>query len=227
MSATVLLIEDDETLRELLSFHVDKAGFQVLEADCAGSSWPLLSQADVVVLDWMLPDESGIEWLRRFRQWQQASLAEDVPVLMLTARASEQDKVTGLNAGADDYLTKPFSAPELVARLHALLRRRRRATRYSVGDIAIDEEQASASFRGAILRLSRREFDLLVFFVGHPDRVYSRSQLLDKVWGEDFVGTERTVDQHVAQLRALLGQDYIATVRGKGYKLVNPYATTH
>jgi len=166
----------------------------------------------------MLPDEAGIDWLKRFR----LSDKQDKAVLMLTAKASEVDKVTGLNAGADDYLTKPFSSAELIARIRALLRRTKTALRYEVNKLIVDEDQGQAFINHTQLQLTRREFDLLSFFAANPKRVFSRTDLLDRVWGEDFLGTDRTVDQHVAQLRALIGNDYIETVRGRGYRLVDP-----
>lgn len=218
MRSKVLLVEDDEALRELLHFHLSKASFEVLEAATTAEAWPLVAKATVIVLDWMLPDESGVEWLKRFRQSDYA----DIPVLMLTARASEMDKVTGLNAGADDYLAKPFSSAELIARLHALLRRTKVVRKSIVGELQIDTEQGTAVFKQERLQLTRREFDLLSFMASHVGRVFGRMELLDRVWGEDFLGTDRTVDQHVAQLRAIIGNDYIETVRGRGYRLIDP-----
>lgn len=221
-NATVLVIEDDPTVRELVTFHLSRSGFGVLEAADAASAWPLLERSDAVVLDWMLPDLSGVGWLRRMR----AGGFAETPVLMLTARASEVDRVEGLDAGADDYLVKPFSAAELVARVRALLRRVHPVRRLTVGALAVDLDAARVSVRGEPVALTRREFELLAFLAGHPERVFTRSELLDRVWGEDFVGTERTVDQHVAQLRARLGADRIETVRGRGYRLVDADART-
>ena len=218
MSAVVLVVEDDEGLRELLNFHLAQAGFSVLEAATLREAEPLLERAAVVVLDWMLPDGSGVTWLGQVKK----RLQETPPVLMLTARASEMDKVSGLNAGADDYLVKPFSNAELVARLRALLRRTQTATRHVVGDLVVDESQGVAQLDEKQLQLTRREFDLLAFLAAHPGRVFSRGDLLDRVWGADFLGTERTVDQHVAQLRAAIGSDRIETVRGRGYRLLEP-----
>ena len=218
MPARVLLIEDDEALRELLQFHLSQAGFTVSAVDRAEDAWSLLGQVDVIILDWMLPDLSGVDFLERLRRGDFASL----PVIMLTARASEVDKVTGLNAGADDYLIKPFSAAELIARLHALLRRSQVTTEKRLGDLQLDDVLGIASYKGEVLNLTRREFELLSFFMAYPGRIFSRTELLDKVWGEDFLGTDRTVDQHVAQLRALIPTSYIETVRGRGYRLTDP-----
>ena len=214
--ATVLVVEDDATVRELVTFHLSRSGFRVLEAADAHGASALVDEADAVVLDWMLPDLSGIGWLRRLRAGPQAAM----PVLMLTARASEVDRVEGLEAGADDYLVKPFSAAELVARVRALLRRLQPARRHAVGALTVDLDAARVTLAGEPLALTRREFSLLAFLAAHPERVFTRNELLDRVWGEDFVGTERTVDQHVAQLRAHLGARSIETVRGRGYRLV-------
>ncbi len=219
MSSRVLIVEDDMAVRELLAFHLSQAGFEVSEVTTTAQASENLAGIDIIVLDWMLPDGSGVEWLQRLRM----QLAHGhLPVLMLTARASEVDKVEGLEAGADDYLVKPFSAAELVARLRALLRRSHSSKLHQVGELLIDEEQYAASFRQKPLTLTRREFELIAFLAAHPGRVFSRSELLDRVWGEDFLGTERTVDQHIAQLRAQIDADYFETVRGRGYRLIAP-----
>jgi DNA-binding response OmpR family regulator len=212
---TVLVVEDEASIRELLVFHLERAGMRVVTAEDATRGWSALTGVDAVVLDWMLPDASGLAWLRRLRAAEHAAL----PVLMLTARASEFDRVEGLESGADDYLVKPFSSAELVARVRALLRRVRPQPRISLGALTIDVAGALVTLSGEAVRLTRREYDLLLFLASHPGRVFSRSDLLDRVWGTDFIGTERTVDQHVAQLRALLGAGRIETVRGRGYRL--------
>jgi DNA-binding response OmpR family regulator len=214
--ATVLVVEDDDAIRELVAFHLTRAGLEVVEAGDAAGAWSALERVDAVVLDWMLPDASGIAWLRRMRNGERGA----TPVLMLTARASEFDRVEGLDAGADDYLVKPFSAAELVARVRALLRRVRPQRRFTVGALVVDLDAARVVVAGEPVALTRREFELLAFLVGHPGRVFTRSELLDRVWGEDFIGTERTVDQHVAQLRARIGRGRLETVRGRGYRLV-------
>lgn len=219
MNPQVLVIEDELAVRDLLAFHLAQAGFRVSEAGTLEEAWALVAEADAVVLDWMLPDGSGVDWLRRLRGTLRG---ERQPVLMLTARASETDKVHGLNAGSDDYLVKPFSSAELVARLQALLRRTEPNRVHKVGDLELDERQGSVRFKGRALSLTRREFELLAFLCASPGRVFSRTELLDRVWGEDFLGTERTVDQHIAQLRALLEADLIETVRGRGYRLRGP-----
>ena len=214
----VLLVEDDEGVRELVAYHLARAGFQVVEAEDGERAWERLEGVDAVVLDWMLPGESGLDWLARLRRTHGQAL----PVLMLTARAREVDRVEGLEGGADDYLVKPFSAAELVARVRALLRRVPRSRRLEVGALVIDTERARVTLLGRELELTRREYELLTFLAAHPGRVFGRTELLDRVWGEDFVGSERTVDQHVAQLRARLGARWIETVRGRGYRLTEP-----
>lgn len=214
--AQILLVEDDDAVRELVALHLRRGGFRVLEAATAGSAWTSLKDADAVVLDRMLPDESGDSFLRRLKS--QPDLNR-MPVLMLTARATEVDRVGGLEAGADDYLTKPFSAAELVARMRALLRRLPKLERFLVGDLAIDVDKALVTKGGDEVNLTPREFSLLAFLAANPGRVFSRSELLDQAWGTEFSGGERTVDQHVAQLRSRLGDSVIETVRGRGYRI--------
>lgn len=214
---TILVVEDEEGIRELVAFHLERAGFTVVTAASAEAAWPLIERADVVVLDWMLPDGSGLDLLVR---WRGGGRAARRPVLMLTARASEVDRVAGLDAGADDYLVKPFSAAELVARVRALLRRVEPLRRFEVGSLVVDIDRARVEMAGKDVTLTRREFELLAFLAAHPGRVFSRVDLLDRVWGEDFVGTERTVDQHVAQLRSRIDGLRLETVRGRGYRLV-------
>jgi DNA-binding response OmpR family regulator len=224
MTLTVLVVEDELAVREAVRFHLEQAGYAVRACATAREAWDQLANVSAVVLDWMLPDESGINWLSRLR----ANTAfSSLPVLMLTARAGERDRVEGLDAGADDYLTKPFSAAELAARVRALLRRvgtdgRRSLVR--LGTLEIDQDAGEARLAGRILNLTRREFDLLAFMGAHAGRVYSRQELLDRVWGLEFVGGERTVDQHITQLRAILEEDltapkFLETVRGKGYRM--------
>ena len=214
--ATVMVVEDDAFVRELVAFHLARAGFAVLEAGDGASALRSLGETDVVVLDRMLPDVSGMDVLRALR----AGPHPLIPVLMLTARATEVDRVEGLDAGADDYLVKPFSASELVARVRALLRRARPARHFVIGDLVVDVEESRVRVAGRDVALTRREFELLACIAAHPGRVFTRNELLDRVWGEDFVGTDRTVDQHVAQLRARIGATRIETVRGRGYRLV-------
>ena len=224
MTLTVLVVEDELAVREAVRFHLEQAGYAVRACGSAREAWDQLANVSAVVLDWMLPDESGVQWLSRLR----ANTAfSSLPVLMLTARAGERDRVEGLDAGADDYLTKPFSAAELAARVRALLRRVGTDGRKSLvrlGSLEIDQDAGEARLAGRVLNLTRREFDLLAFMGAHAGRVYSRQELLDRVWGLEFVGGERTVDQHITQLRAILEENltapkFLETVRGKGYRM--------
>lgn len=219
----VVVIEDEGTVRDVLRFHLERAGLRVTALESTSGALDALNGADALVLDWMLPGESGLGFLRRLRG--DAELRR-LPVLMLTARAAEAERVEGLESGADDYLTKPFSAAELVARVRALLRRTQPEVPPTMtnGPLTVDVGAAEARVSGARLNLTRREFDLLAFLTQHVGRVYSRTELLDRVWGADFLGGERTVDQHVTQLRAHLGDDpsrpgFLETVRGKGYRM--------
>ena len=207
-------------MRDVLRFHLERAGLRVTALESTAGALDALNGADALVLDWMLPGESGLGFLRRLRG--DAELRR-LPVLMLTARAAEAERVEGLESGADDYLTKPFSAAELVARVRALLRRTQPEVPPTMtnGPLTVDVGAAEARVSGGRLNLTRREFDLLAFLTQHVGRVYSRTELLDRVWGADFLGGERTVDQHVTQLRAHLGDDpsrpgFLETVRGKG-----------
>ena len=212
----VLVIEDDESVRELVSLHLRRAGFSPLKAGDAETAWTSIGDADVLVLDRMLPGESGDALLKRVRSHPDLA---PLPVLMLTARAGEADRVGGLDAGADDYITKPFSAAELVARLRAVSRRLNLREVHEVGEVSIDVSAAEVKRDGVRVDLTRREFDLLAFMAANPGRVFSRGALLDKVWGLDFPGGERTVDQHVAQLRSRLGDGIVETARGRGYRI--------
>lgn len=215
--AAVLLVEDDALLLDVVALQLERAGYAVMKARTAAAAWAAVPDADLVVLDWMLPDESGLALLRRLR-----AVDTDLPVLMLTARARETERVEGLEAGADDYLVKPFGMAELVARVKALLRRTRPPQRLVVGSLSVDVAASTVTLAGDEVALTRREFDLLACLAANPGRVFSRSELLDRVWGDEFGGTERTVDQHVAQLRTRLGAELIETLRGRGYRLVSP-----
>jgi two-component system, OmpR family, response regulator RegX3 len=221
MAATVLLVEDELAVREALRFHLEHAGFTVRATASALEAWDWLPGVDAVVLDWMLPDQPGLVWLKRLRD----SDFSNIPVLMLTARASEVDRVEGLDSGADDYLTKPFSSPELIARVRALLRRSKpQQAVLKLGMLEVQTSDAEVFLDGVKLDLTRREFDLLSFLAANVGRVFSRQELLDKVWGLDFAGTERTVDQHITQLRQRLNETldqpkFLETVRGKGYRM--------
>ncbi len=219
----VVVIEDEATVREVVRFHLERAGLSVSAFGTAAEAESALTHADALVLDWMLPGESGLGLLRRLRADPER---RRLPVLMLTARAAEAERVEGLESGADDYLTKPFGAAELVARVRALLRRTQPEPFHhlSNGPLVIDLTAAEARLNGHRLGLTRREFDLLSFLTQNAGRVYSRTELLDRVWGADFLGGERTVDQHITQLRSHLGDvpgvpTFLETVRGKGYRM--------
>ncbi|HLU82529.1 MAG TPA: response regulator transcription factor [Trueperaceae bacterium] len=220
--ATVVLVEDDVLLLDVVTLHLEQAGFTVVKAPTAAAGWAAAPRADVLVLDWMLPDEPGVALLRRLRY-----TGNMVPVLMLTARARESERIEGLDAGADDYLVKPFGVAELVARIRALLRRTQPATRVRLGPVVIDIDRGLVSENGEDVNLTRREFGLLACLAENAGRVFSRQELLDKVWGDDFIGTDRTVDQHVAQLRSRFGEQLIETVRGRGYRLASAAGQRH
>jgi two-component system, OmpR family, phosphate regulon response regulator PhoB len=225
MSATILVVEDEPQVQELVAVNLEHAGHRVRRAATAGEAVTSIREElpDVLILDWMLPDESGLSLTRRLREDERT---RGLPILMLTARAMEQDKISGLEAGADDYLTKPFSPKELAARIKAILRRR--APQLSGDAVEIDGLRLDpASHRVTAgeqrLYLSPAEFRLLHFLMTHPGRVYSRAQLLDQVWGDHVYVEERTVDVHIRRLRKALelsGHDrLIDTVRGAGYGL--------
>ncbi len=221
-----MVIEDEKEIRDLLRYNLERAGFRVATAGDGeeGLKSVFASRPDAVVLDLMLPGLNGLEVLRELRG---ESTTRDLPVLVLTARGAEMDKLLGFEHGADDYLTKPFSVRELVARLQALLRRTRAVRTDAAiesGPLRIDPLAREVTLRGRPLTLTPREFDLLAFLATHPGRALSRDELLRKVWGYDYVGETRTVDVHVRRLRAKLGEKprLIETVTGAGYKFVAP-----
>ncbi len=220
----ILVVEDEEAIREMIAFGLDRANFDVLKAaNCAEARAVIADEfPDLMVLDWMLPDMSGVEFLRTLRA---DPITRELPVIMLTARDGEHDKISGLDSGADDYMTKPFSVRELHARVRALLRR---TVDHGEQDVLTvqDLRLNVASHRVMVLEqevsLGPTEYNLLRFFASHPERVYSRAQLLDRVWGGNVYVEERTVDVHVRRLRQALqphGYDkLIQTVRGAGYR---------
>ena len=219
----VLIVEDEPSIAELISVNLRHNGFMPVWAEDGVAAQRELDAVlpDVVLLDWMLPGQSGLALARK---WRSDSRTRAVPILMLTARGDEPDKVAGLDAGADDYITKPFSTQELLARIRAVLRRRapEQATEaVAIGDLALDAGTHRVSWRGRPLKVGPTEFKLLSFLMRHPERVHSRSQLLDKVWGDHVFIEERTVDVHVKRLRESLGPAAAAleTVRGAGYRL--------
>ena len=225
MSANVLVVEDEPQIQELLAVNLEHAGHRVRRAASAEEAEAAIRAAlpDVVVLDWMLPGESGVSLARRLRG---DARTKDLPILMLTARAMENDKISGLEAGADDYLTKPFSPRELNARIKAVLRRRApqlSGDAVEVEGLRLDPATHRVSAGAERISLSPSEFKLLHFLLTHPGRIYSRAQLLDQVWGDHVYIEERTVDVHIRRLRKALeptGHDrLIDTVRGAGYGL--------
>ncbi len=225
MSVNVLIVEDEEPLALLLRYNLEAEGFKVHvvghgdEVEIA----LLESPPDLIILDWMLPGLSGLEICRRVRAKRET---HNIPILMLTAKGEETDRIRGLTTGADDYVVKPFSVPELMARVRAILRRanpERIADVLSVDDIELDREAHRVMRNGRIVRLGPTEFRLLEFFMERPGRVFSRTQLLDGVWGRDVYVDERTVDVHIGRLRKAINRgkekDPIRTVRGAGYAM--------
>ena len=230
MSARILVVEDEEALTTLLRYNLDAEGYDVETVMRGDDADTRLKEhvPDLIVLDWMLPGLSGMELCRRLRARPET---KQVPIIMLTARGEESERVRGLATGADDYIVKPFSVPELLARVKGLLRRaapERLATVLSFGDIELDRDRRRVARSGRAIDLGPTEYRLLEFFLEHPGRVFSREQLLDGVWGRDIYIDERTVDVHIGRLRKLLNaereQDPIRTVRGAGYALDDRFA---
>ena len=225
MSARIMVVEDEEALTTLLRYNLDAEGYEVETVGRGDDADTRLKERvpDLVVLDWMLPGLSGIELCRRLRARPET---KQLPIIMLTARGEESDRVRGLSTGADDYLVKPFSTPEFMARVKALLRRAKPEVLSSVlkvGDIVLDRESHRVYRKKSEIRLGPTEFRLLEFMMRHPGRVFSRSQLLDNVWGETIYIDERTVDVHVGRLRKAVNNgrmpDVIRTIRGAGYAI--------
>ena len=221
----VLVVEDEPAIAELMAINLRHAGHEVVVAGTADEALLQVDRVlpDVVVLDWMLPGQSGLALAKR---WRSQSRTRELPIILLTARADESDKIAGLDAGADDYLTKPFSTNELMARIRAVLRRKvpeALDSAVEVGQLRLDPGTRRVSRDTQEVRLGPTEFRLLHFFMTHPERVHSRSQLLDRVWGDHVFIEERTVDVHVKRLREALApvqcSGLIETVRGAGYRL--------
>jgi two-component system, OmpR family, phosphate regulon response regulator PhoB len=228
LSATILVVEDEPQVQELVAVNLEHAGHRVLRASSAEEAEATIRDElpDVLILDWMLPGESGVSLARRLRG---AERTRNLPILMLTARAMEQDKVTGLEVGADDFITKPFSPKELAARIKAVLRRRAPQLAddaIEIDGLRLDPTARRVTAEGRAIALGPTEFRLLHFFMTHPERIYSRVQLLDHIWGDHVFIEERTVDVHIRRLRKALepgGHDrLIDTVRGSGYGLRKP-----
>jgi two-component system phosphate regulon response regulator PhoB len=220
----ILIVEDEKPIRDMIAFGLRRAGFDVREAeDCTMARASIADQRpDLLLVDWMLPDQSGLELTRALKRHKDT---QDMPVIMLTARADENDKVVGLEGGADDYVTKPFSPRELLARINAVLRRSAAGGSGEVLDasgLRLDVASHRVSVGEDTVPLGPTEYRLLQFFMEHPERVYTRGQLLDRVWGGNVYVEERTVDVHIRRLRKALEpfgkDDLIQTVRGSGYR---------
>lgn len=225
MAANILVVEDEPAIQELLSFNLQQAGHHVIGAASAEQAYTLLKDAlpDLILLDWMLPGVSGIEFARRIKA---DAYTKAIPVIMLTARGEEQDKIAGFETGADDYITKPFSPRELTARIKAVLRRRAPQMTddpVETEGLRLDPGSHRVTGNGKPIELGPTEFRLLHFLMTHAERVHSRGQLLDQVWGNQVFVEDRTVDVHIRRLRGALepsGLDrMIQTVRGSGYRL--------
>jgi two-component system, OmpR family, phosphate regulon response regulator PhoB len=220
----ILVVEDERPIREMIAFGLRRAGFEVREAADARSGRAEVAnrRPDLLLVDWMLPDTSGLEFTRALKRDQET---RELPVIMLTARAEEGDKVAGLEGGADDYITKPFSPRELLARINAVLRRSgpsEGAERVDIEGLVLDQSSQRVTSGEKTVALGPTEYRMLAFFMTHPERVYTREQLLDRVWGGNVYVEERTIDVHIRRLRKALeefGYDrLIQTVRGSGYR---------
>jgi DNA-binding response OmpR family regulator len=232
----ILVVEDDRTLRTALIFNLEREGYEVRSAVDGeqGLAAARDGRLDLIVLDLMLPAMSGLEVLRTLR-----AEGIDTPVVILSAKGGEVDRVVGLKVGADDYIAKPFSRPELLARIETVLRRQRQAERGAderreetrIGQLTIDLGRRQAAFGGEPLHLTTKEFDLLAHLATHPGRIFTREQLLDRIWPFDFGGESRTVDVHISWLRSKLrardGHNYFRTVRGVGYAFSPPQPDGH
>jgi two-component system phosphate regulon response regulator PhoB len=222
-NTSVLLVEDEPAIVELVKYSLREAGWDIRTADTVGSAWDSITHGkpDLVLLDWMLPDQTGLRLLARLRGDRDF---QDIPVIMLTAKSMEEDKLAGLNTGADDYVTKPFSPRELLARSRALLRRKSphlSEAPLRAGSVVLDPNSCTVSVDNQQIDIGNAEYKLLKFMMAHRERVFSRAQLLDKVWGDHAVIEERTVDVHVLRLRKALksADGLIRTVRSVGYML--------
>jgi two-component system phosphate regulon response regulator PhoB len=225
MAGAILVVEDEPAIQELVSFSCSNGGYRVRRADSVRAAQESIRTElpDLVILDWMLPDRSGIELLRELRSDERT---RSLPIILLTAKGAESDRVAGLDAGADDYVVKPFSPRELVSRVRAVFRRRapqHSGEALSYGPLTIDPARHEVLVDGKPVKMGLAEFKLLKHLLGHPERVFSRGQLLDSVWGDHVFIEERTVDVHVLRLRKALSaadaQGLVQTVRGLGYRL--------
>jgi len=224
MGGAILVVEDEPAIQELIAVNLEHAGHQVLRAANVPEAEALVREVlpDLVLLDWMLPGPPGVNFARQLRADQRT---KDIPIIMLTARAEERDTIAGLESGADDYVTKPFSPRELLARIKAVMRRRAPQLTddvVEIADLKLDPVAHRVSAAGSHIDLGPTEFRMLHFFMTHPERVYSRAQLLDEVWGDHVFVEERTVDVHIRRLRQALEptehDSLVETVRGTGYR---------
>ncbi|WP_205527320.1 phosphate regulon transcriptional regulator PhoB [Solimonas sp. K1W22B-7] len=220
----ILVVEDEAAIREMVRFALGRAEFRVTEAGNAQEARLRIAdeRPDLILMDWMMPGITGVELTRELKA---QPTSKDIPVIMVTARAEEEDKIRGLNVGCDDYVSKPFSFPELIARIQAVLRRSMPGgvdERLAVNGLEVDAASQRVTAKGQPVRLGPTEYRLLHFFVSHPERVYTREQVLDRVWGQNVYVEERTVDVHIRRLRKALEPfgfaDMIQTVRGTGYR---------
>ena len=220
----ILVVEDEGSIREMIRFALERASLRVVSAANASDARMCIAdeRPDLILMDWMMPGVSGIELARELKT---GATTRDIPIIMLTARAEEEDKVRGLNIGCDDYVSKPFSFPELIARIQAVLRRSMPGgedEKLAVAGLEVDHASQRVSARGEPIRLGPTEYRLLHFFISHPERVYTREQVLDRVWGQNIYVEERTVDVHIRRLRKALQpfgfDNMIQTVRGTGYR---------
>lgn len=225
----ILVVEDESSIRDMLKFALERAEFRVVAAANAQDARMRIAdeQPDLLLLDWMMPGVSGVELARELKS---NTVTRDIPIIMVTARAEEEDKVRGLNLGCDDYVCKPFSFPELIARIHAVMRRAQPGgedERLSAGGLEVDAASQRVTAQGEPVRLGPTEYRLLHFFISHPERVYTREQVLDRVWGQNVYVEERTVDVHIRRLRKALApfgcDNMIQTVRGTGYRFSEKY----
>lgn len=228
MNNTVLIVDDEPAIRQMLSFALSGEGYRCEEAGTADDAHGAITAhpPELILLDWMLPGVSGLDLARRLKRDPKT---QDIPIIMLTARGEETEKVRGLDSGADDYVTKPFSTKELLARIKAVLRRSQfqpAAGSIEVNGLRLDAETHRVTAQAVALNLSPTEFRLLQFFITHPERVFTRSQLLDQVWGVHVYIEERTVDVHIRRLRKVLSEhgydQFIQTVRSVGYRFSAP-----
>ncbi|MCU7938704.1 MAG: phosphate regulon transcriptional regulator PhoB [gamma proteobacterium symbiont of Bathyaustriella thionipta] len=225
----ILIIEDEKPIREMVRFSFFNSDFILDEAEDVNQAREkiLAHPPDLILLDWMLPGMNGVDFAKELRSKNTLGIdseAVKIPIIMLTAKSEEKDKIKGLNAGMDDYVVKPFSTKELIARIHAVLRRSSDAQldTVKIGHLELNEESQRVTCSGKQVSLGPLEFKLLSYFMHHPERVYSRSQILDRVWGGDVYVEERTVDVHIRRLRKVLAEhkqaNLVQTIRGSGYR---------